>query len=380
MKRILIPGLILLVGLVIMFGLIASRRKPVQAATVFPGVLVETMTALADTHHAVISGTGTVRARQEIALAPQVAGRIDWVADNFESGGVFHRGDILCRIEAIDYELAVEQARARVAQSEYQLAVERAQADIARKEWERMQESGAQTNGTPESLVLREPQLKQAEANHASALAALRQAHLALERTRVRAPFDGRVKREMADIGQTVTPSQPIATLFSTGSAEIEVGIPVDELLWLEEGNSSAQVSLNAGGQWYHWQGTVDRTLGVIDSIGRLARVVVRVDDPYAARSDGGPELAVGSFVSVEISGRRVPNVTPMPLFALRSNNIVWIARADSTLELREVTAVFHSPDSVFVGSEVKSGERIVLSGINGAADGLKLRLTEALR
>ena len=65
----------------------------------------------------------------------------------------------------------------------------------------------------------------------------MRHSALALDRTPVPAPFDGRVKRDMADIGQTVTPLQPIATLFSTGSAEIEVGIPVDELLWLEEGN-----------------------------------------------------------------------------------------------------------------------------------------------
>lgn len=374
-RKILTPIVIILVGFVIMFALIASRKKPEQAVTVFPGVLVETMTAQPDSHHAEITGTGTVKAKQEIALAPQVGGRVDWVAENFVSGGYFRRGDVLCRIEAIDYELTVEQARARVAQSEYQLAVERAQADVARKEWERMREKNLSTTDLPDALVLREPQLKQAESNLASAHAALKQAELALERTKVRAPFDGRVKRETVDVGQTVSPSAPLAMIFSTDLAEIEVGLPIEELLWLEFPGSEAIVTLNAGGKHFHWAGSVDRTLGVLDSVGRLAKVVVQVENPYAPRTDGSPELALGSFVSVEINGRMVPSVTPLPLYAIRSGNIVWVARPDSTLELRSVEPIFHSPDSVFIGSEISAGERIVLSGINGAANGLKLRL-----
>lgn len=373
-NKFVVPVLIIIGGLAVMFALISSRKKPEQAVNIFPGILVETMIAKPDSHSAVVTGSGTVRAKQEIGLAPQVNGRVDWVSEQFVNGGQFRKGDVLCRIEAIDYELAVEQSRARVVQMEYQLAVERAQADIARVEWARMQEKNTSIADAPDELVLRGPQLKQAEANFASAEAAHRQAELALERTRLRAPFDGRVKREMIDIGQTISAGTPVATIFSTDLVEIEVGIPVEELFWLEMPGSVAKVSMKAGGQSFSWSGNVVRTLGVLDSIGRMARVVVQIVDPYAIRADNGPELSIGSYVSVAISGRKVPNVSALPLFAVRSDNIVWIANPDSTLELRGVTPIFHSPDSVFVGNDIRAGERIVISGINGAANGLKLR------
>ncbi|MBK6765841.1 MAG: efflux RND transporter periplasmic adaptor subunit [bacterium] len=374
-RRILVPAAIILGGFAIMFTLIASRKKPEQKTAVFPGVLVETTVARPDSHRAEITGTGTVRAKQEISLAPQVGGRVEWVSELFVSGGHFKRGELLCRIEEIDYQLAVEQAEARVAQAEVALAIEKAQADVARREWERMRDTQQTTTELPEALVLRGPQMKQAESNLASARASLRQAELARDRTGVRAPFDGRVKREFVDVGQMVAPGAQIAIIYSTDVAEIEVGIPLDELAWLELPGSTATVTLRAADQIFTWTGRVERTLGVLDSIGRLARVVVRVDNPYETRADGGPELAVGSFVSVAIRGKQVANVTPLPAHALRSGNIVWIATQADTLELRSVRPYFHAADSVFIGGELRAGERIVTSGINGAANGLKLRL-----
>jgi len=376
MRKLLVPALIVVGGFAVMFLLIASRKKPEQKTATFPGVLVETIVAKPDSHRAEIAGTGTVRAKQEISLAPQVGGRVDWVSDLFVNGGQFRRGDVLCRIEEIDYELAVDQAEARVAQAEVALAIEKAQADVARREWERMRESQQQMHSDlPDALVLREPQMKQAESNLASARASLRQAELALERTKVKAPFDGRVKREFVDIGQMVAPGAQIGIIYSTDVAEIEVGIPIDELAWLELPGSTATVTLRAADLAYSWSGHVDRTLGVLDSIGRLARVVVHVEKPYELRADGGPELAVGSFVSVAIRGKQVADVTPLPAHALRSGNILWIATSADTLELRSVRPFFHAADSVYIGNELRAGEKIVTSGINGAANGLKLRI-----
>ncbi len=376
-SRTLVPALIILGGFILMLALIASRKKPESNVPEFAGVLVETLKVSPSTHRATITGAGTVRAKNEVAFAPQVGGKVEWVSEEFASGGSFRTGDVLFRVEAIDFELAVEQAKARVAQAEYQLSVEQAQADVAKREWGRMSETNTNLSDAPASLVLREPQLKQAEANLASALAAFRQAELALDRSKVRAPFNGRVRRESVNIGQMVAPGVPVGMLYSTGVAEIEVGLPVDEQMWLEIPGSTAIVKLSVAGDEYSWQGKVVRWVGALDSIGRLSRVVIEVNDPYTKREDGGPALAVGSFVNVEISGREIENAVAVPRTAIHSGDIIWIVTADNTLELRPVTIALRTREEVYITDGLNVGERVVLTPISGAADGLKLRIAE---
>ncbi|MCL4306085.1 efflux RND transporter periplasmic adaptor subunit [bacterium] len=373
--KILLPVLIIVGGFLLMMGLIASRKKPESSIPSFAGVLVEVQSVSKESHRATVSGSGTVRAKQEVSLSPQVGGKVEWVSEQCAAGGEFRKGDILFRIESIDYELAVEQARARVAQSEYQLAVEQAQADVAKREWNRMEESKAAVADTPTSLVLREPQLKQAESNLASAKAALEQAELALERTRVRAPFSGRIRRESVDVGQMVSPGMPVGSLYSTDVVEIEVGLPVEEQRWLEIPGSPATVTLKVDRNDFTWSGKVVRWVGALDSVGRLARVIVDVAAPYAEREDGGPVLAVGSFVNVDILGREMPDVVQLPRSAVHSNDIVWIARPDNTLELRPTTCILRTRNFVYLSQGLDAGERVILTSISGAADGMKLRI-----
>lgn len=374
-RRILVPVLIIIGGFIVMFSLIASRKKPVSAIPEFAGVLVEVQSVAPATHQALISGSGTVKAKQEVALAPQVGGKVDWVSEQCTAGGTFRKGDVLFRIESIDYELAVEQASARVAQAEYQISVELAQAEIAKQEWGRMVEKNLGDSNTPSSLVLREPQIKQAESNLSSARAALRQAELALERSQIRAPFSGRVKRETVDVGQMLSPGMTVGVLYSTDVAEIEVGLPIDEQMLLEIPGSRATVSFELAGQNYSWQGEVVRWVGALDSIGRLARVIVEVNDPYAAREDGGPDLAVGSFVRVEMTGRPMENVVALPTAALRSGDVVWIAGSNEALDIRSVGVALKTRDVAYINRGLNNGDRVVLTSISGAANGLKLRV-----
>ena len=375
-KRILVPVLIIVGGFLVMFGLIASRKKPESIIPEFPGVLVETINVSPEAHSATIYGTGTVRAKHEVALAPQVGGKVDWISDQCAAGGSFKKADVLFRIESIDYELAVEQAKARVAQADYQLSIEQAQADVAKREWQRMSESKSNSDD-PSSLVLREPQLRQAESNSASANASLRQAELALERTQVRAPFNGRVRRESVDIGQTVSPGMPVGVLYSTDVAEIEVGLPLDELMWLDIPGSKAIVTMNVEGKNYSWEGEAVRWVGALDSVGRLARAIVEVENPYAPRDDGGPELAVGSFVDVEFTGKMIQNAVRLPRGSIRSGDVVWIATPQNTLEIRDVVMPLRTRDYVYVTEGLNAGDQIVTSPISGAANGLKVRVAE---
>ena len=140
-KRVLIPMGILLGGILIMGLLIASRKKPQRHHVPFAGVLVEVMDVSRQPRMVPVNSNGTVRPRKQVQIVPQVGGKVDWVNPEFLSGSFFNEGDTLFHIESIDYELAVAQAAAAVAQAEYGLEVTKANAEIARQEWEVMNAS-----------------------------------------------------------------------------------------------------------------------------------------------------------------------------------------------------------------------------------------------
>ena len=71
------------------------------------------------------------------------------------------------------------------------------------------------------------------------------------------------------------------------------------------------------------------RTEGELDPQSRMVRLVVEVDDPYAALAEGSPPLTVGMFVNVAIAGRHVDNVRIVPRAALLQDDFVWTVAPD---------------------------------------------------
>ncbi len=378
--RYIIPPLVLILGIAIMVGLTASKKKPPKVEHTFSGVLVQTTEANIETRTATIKGHGTVKPRYEVTLSPQVSGKVEWVDPRFVAGGRFNKGDELIRIEQEDYKLAVKQAQASVAGMKVALAVAEADVEIARNEWETMQSArdilgSGSTDFKPDALVLKGPQLRQAGANLASAEAALGLAELRLSRTVIHAPFNCQVRNKLVDPGQNINLGSPIGMIYSTDLAEIEVGVPISEMLWMEIPGASATVKLNLNGTTqFSWEGHVDRNVGVIDERERLARIVVQVKNPYRKHGDNTPTLSIGTFVEVEIEGREITDIIPMPRKVIREGSNVWIVTSNNTLDIRKVVVQRLTSTEALISDGLRSGERVITSQVSGAAPGLKVR------
>lgn len=361
--------------------LTASRKKPPQTEPQYQGVLVKYIEAQLKTRSSIIRGNGTVKPRFETQLSSQVPGKITWVNPDFVAGGSFNKGEVLLRIEPDDYELAVKQAEAVVSSAEFGLAVEKANSEVARSEWQAMKKANIQlstgsdnSNSEPDALVLREPQLRQANANLESAQAALEKAKLALKRTEIIAPFNCLLRMKMADPGQYVNPGQTVAVVYSIDIAEIQVGVPITELLQMKIPGASAKVVIRLNGRTFTWKGVVQRTLGTIDERERLAQVVVQVKNPLKKRSAEDIELNIGSFVEVEIEGKNFDSVIPLPYQCLRSNSEIWIIDEDDRLSLKEVTVDRKTNLEIWISSGLEPGEKVIYTSVSGAAQGMKLR------
>lgn len=378
--KIVLPVLIVLLGVAGMRVMVLSRKAPPKEVREKPGALVEVLTVTRRDHPVRVAGTGTVQPRQEVSITPQVSGRVTEMAAALVAGGRFKKGDLLFAVEDVDYRLAVDRALAALAKAEVEQATIESQARIARIEWERLKlDDGAE----PNPLVLYQPQLKNAVAGVASARAALAQAELDLARTRVTAPFNCRVRSEQIDLGQYLRSASAIAVVSGTDAAEVIVPLPVEELRWLRipgpaggEG-SPATVQLRSGGADYAWEGRLVRSLGEVDPRSRMTRVVVAVEDPYAleAPSAGGrPALEVGMFVEVALHGQTLPAVFAVPRKALREAGRVWVADGQDLLRIVPVTIARQEQNAILVDGGLQEGDRLVLTHLAGAADGMKLR------
>ena len=376
-RKIILPLAILLVGFLAAKTLIATRPKVERLVVNDSGLLVRVVPAERSSRSVTVPSQGTVEPRTEITLVAEVPGKVVSASGSLEEGRFFRKGEVLLRIDPRDYELAVTAARGQVAQAEVRLVMEEAEAEVARSEWKDL----GTGDGSP--LALREPQLAEARAAVATAGAALAKAELDLERTVIGAPFDGRVRNRLADEGQFVGRGTAIARVYAVDYVEIRLPLPDEEIAFLDlplgfsAGESGPAVRLTAGvaGRNPVWEGRIVRAEGEIDPMSRMVSVVARVDDPYgAAVGEEGIPLAVGLFVSAEIEGRQLDDVTVLPREALRPGNRVFLVD-DGRLRFRDVEIVRTDRDEVIVGAGLTAGDLVCLTPLDTPVDGMKVRL-----
>jgi RND family efflux transporter MFP subunit len=380
-KRAVLPVVVIAVALGLTFVLVKSRQIPKPQKTPHLGPLVEVADLVESSRQVVVSGTGTVQSRHEVTITPQVRGRVVEISPRMVAGGTFQKGEQLFAIEEVDYQLAIDLARANLAQAELELLRNENLAEVARQEWRAL---NPDETVEPNPLVVYQPQLKSAMAKRDAAVASVKQAEINLQRTRLVAPFNCYVRSEQIEIGQFLNAGSPVATIAGTDQAEIIVPLPLDQLAWLQvarngvaEGGSSATVELRSGGETFRWQGKVTRVLGDIDPRNRMARVVVTVDDPSVSGSQSNymlNRLLPGMFVEVALQGVELSGVFAIPRGVLHDNDTVWVMDDENRLQIRDVEIVRRERDEVLVRSGLQSGEKIVLTNLSATADGMLLR------
>jgi RND family efflux transporter MFP subunit len=335
----------------------------------------------------VVRTQGTVVPRTESDLVPQVSGEVVWVSPDLVSGGFFEKNEALVRIERADYEVELQSTRAAVARTRSEF--DRAQTELERQR--RLKEEGvasqARIDDAQNAYRVSEAALREARAR-------LTRARRDLERTELRAPFEGRVRSEDVDPGQFANRGTPMATLYAVDYAEVRLPLPDRELRYLDlalgiphgaDGMASPgpEVRLRAefAGREHVWMGRIVRTEGEIDARSRMVNVVARVEDPYDLHdASEQPPLAVGLFVEAEILGRTVEGVYPLPRAALRAGgggepDSVHVIDAEGRLRIRPVEVLRTERERVVITRGLEAGERVSLSPLRAVVDGMSVRV-----
>ncbi|GGP45728.1 efflux RND transporter periplasmic adaptor subunit [Shewanella saliphila] len=353
--------------------LINTQEAPEQKDEPINIPIVDVQTVTPQTLSLNLPSYGVVNPKYKTQLVTEVQGRMLSISANFVAGGVVKKGEQLAIIEPSDYEADLIQAEATLAQATAALNEEKARGEVAKVEFKDF------TQGLPPELGLRIPQLKKEQANVKYAQAALARAQRNLERTVIRAPFDGIIKARNVDLGQYVTLGTNLGELYDTSIAEIRLPLTNEELAYLESvENPDTSVTLTAqlAGKPVTWQGTIVRSENVIDEQTRMVYLVAEIRDPYLrnTKTSGQLPLKYGSFVNAVITGRTVNDVVTLPRHVVR-NGQVAVVNQDNIIEMRQVNIIRSDVDTLYIKGSFKANERVSTTSVNSLSSGQTVKI-----
>ncbi len=369
---------IFVAALILAVLLASSRKAPEKKIETKLAPLVELQVPEFKPLQYQLLSQGTVQAKTETSLVSDVSGKIVEIADVFVAGGFFNKGDLLIKVEQSDYKTAVKTAEAALANAKAALEEEKARAKVAETDWLNY------TAGKAPALGLRKPQLASALAKVQSAEADVERTIRDLNRTEIRAPYDGMVRSRAANLGQFVSRGNPLGVLLDTTVAEVRLALSLQDLadlgLSTPGANTRLAIAVTLSADGLQWPAQLVRTEGVIDEKSRVIYVVAEINDPYlrATSSQASSVLRFGQFVNASIAGRSVNHVLQLPRHLLKPGNIVLVADNNQQLQLRSVTLDRADQQFAYVSGGLTAGDQLVVSPMANPLAGLKIRTTKA--
>ncbi|MCB0319620.1 MAG: efflux RND transporter periplasmic adaptor subunit, partial [Bdellovibrionales bacterium] len=332
-----------------------------------------------------VKGFGTVSPAYELAVRPQVSGTITEIHPSLVVGGRIAAGEVLFQIEKSDFEIALVEQQAALAKAELDLELEEGNQIIAQREWQLLH-----NDETPpplgKDLVLRKPQLREKRAAVEAAKSRVKKASLDLSRTTIYAPFSCIVQEEKIEVGKFVSPQEEVLKLAATNEFNVVAQILRSDLRWIPTvvgASSKNQLPVSADilqrvetGEEFHRKGEAVHLLADVDSAGRMAQVLIRIQNPLETTSHKELPLLLGSFVEIQIQGSEATNVLPLPERAIREGSVIWTVNEQSEVHFVPVKVVFQKEKTVYVQGDFKPQELVIQSSLPNALEGINVKVS----
>jgi RND family efflux transporter MFP subunit len=346
LKKLVIPLGIVIAAIIIAKLMVASRDefKPSDTAQPLPHVQTVTVT-LSDVPISIVAH-GNVTSRYELELASEVTGRVIEVAQEFEPGEIVASGTELMRVDPVNYQLALAQAKAALSTANIALADARA--------------------------LKRQAAVGEGELNIEAARQRIVKAEQDLAYTRIKAPFDAVIDKQLVEYGQFISAGQPVARLLSIDTAKVTLPVTPAEAGFLESAaGTDVVLSARIGDQDRQWQGKLVRIEARVDQLSRVIPVVVEVDSPFDVTIHSHP-LPLGLFVTATLPGQAISAAVRLPNSVLHANDSVFVV-SGNTLHRKRVTVAHRGGDSVVINGGLEAGDQVVTTRLELMFEGMKV-------
>lgn len=307
---------------------------------------VETVTVAPQTFRETLSATGTLRARESASLQSEVAGVVTGI--HFEEGQPVKAGTLLVAIDDDEWQAQHERAKARVVLAD---ANEKRQHELLR--------SGDLSQATYDETA----------ANLRVARAELALVEAQLEKTRIRAPFDGIVGLREVSVGSYLSPGSPIVRIAAIDALKLDFSLPERYQDLVRPG---MPVRFGVSGRPGAFTGTIYAIEPAVDAETRS--LLLRAEVPNA---EG--RLRPGAFADVQVVLDEVPDALLVPAIALipgLKRQTVFVV-SDGVVREREIEAGVRTTDAVLVERGLSPGERVAVTGLLQLRDGMAVDANE---
>ena len=299
-----------------------------------------------------------VRPRVESRLGFRVAGKITRRA--VELGQRVQAGQLLAQVDATDYQLAADAARAQVSSAT-------TQRDLAAADLKRFQGLRDQGFISAAEIERRTAQLKAAQATLDQARAQLSSQGHQAGYTQLLADAPGVVTGIEAEVGQVVSAGTPVVRVAQYGPLDVVFAVPEDRVAGVRAGQV---VDVRAWASDVRWTGTVREVAASADPVTRTFTVKV-------ALAGDAPPLGATVYVLPRQSGAQGVPVIKLPTSALRQagqGSAVWVFDAASgTVQSQPVEVATADGNEVVITAGLKPGMQVVATGVHVLSPGQKV-------
>ena len=292
-----------------------------------------------------ITATANLVPEDEVTVLAEAEGRVTRLL--VEEGDRVEAGQLLATLLQDEMEILVNKAR---------LA-----ADNARLAYERANRMSA------DNLISQED-FDKTTMEHRIAEQELAESEWRLEKTEIRAPFDGRVTLRHCTLGQNVRPGDELFVVTDFDPLVARIYLPEKEVLALDEGRE-VRITLKADDS-VRFHGRIRQISPVVDTATGTVKVTVRAIEPPATVRPGG-------FVTVDITRETHEDALLLPKEAVLrelKKAHVFIAR-DDVAEKRIVTLGLEEGDRIEILTGLDTGESIIIAGQGGLEDGSTIKI-----
>ncbi len=314
-------------------GGFAPPPMPVEVAPVVQAPVLDRFEAV-----------GTIEAGEAITVVAEIPGLL--VSLPFREGQSVSRGDLIAKLD--DEQLAAEVARAEALRDQQRII------------YDRVKEIVDQNAGAPQDLDNAAAELKVADANLALARARF-------AKTRITAPWDGRIGARQVSPGAFLRPGDPITEMAAIHEIKVTFAAPERYMSLLKRG---ARVTVTTPAYpGVELTGVIDVVDPVLDPVLRSAKIIARVKNS-GDRFRPGMSANVSAVLSERANALTIPNEA---VFAEGNQTFVFVVKPDSTVTRTALELGTRLPAVVEVVEGLEPGMKVVRAGHQKLFEGARV-------
>lgn len=322
--------------------------------------------------------TGVVVPAEEVNIIAEVAGVVARVNEQAKPGNLLAQGQWLVELDKTDYQLNLQTQQAQLIQAQANFDLERAEQQLAKEELSFLNNGDHQIQANMEmALILREPQFKASQAKLAAAETNVEKAKVALARTEVVMPFDGKITKRNIGRGSKVGQNSTLFTVVNVAAFWLEVKVPRSFLNLIDKQQTVTLSQPRLWGEGKTRSARVVSVLAELDNKDRQAKLLLAIDDPLNSKIAANvqrPLVFINDFLTAELTGLAIKNAWTLATHWVMPDNSVWVVDKDKTMQKRHVDVLFKGRDLVYVTGDFQPGDLAVSEKPSVTAIGMKVR------